>query len=251
LSSAVGATIRRATGTAYIGNDDTASAQPALSISSGAFYEGDSGKPKIPFTVSLNVPSASAVSAHWAATNVTTNAADVKVASGTVTIPAGALEAEVDVSTVADTVAEADETFQVTLSAPVGATIATPTGVETVRNDDPGTPANRAAIGDVSIVEGDNGTRSAQFVITLATPQAAAVSLHYATANGTATAGADYTARSGTVTIPAGAVVRVVSIPILGDTAVESNETFTLTLSSPSGTTITHAVGQGTIVDDD
>jgi hypothetical protein len=124
-------------------------------------------------------------------------------------------------------------------------------GVEIVRNDDPGRPADRVAIGSVAIDEGGSGTRTAQFAITLAAPQAGAVTVRFATADGTATAGIDYTARAGTVTIPAGAVVRVVSIPVIGDTVTEGDETFSLKLSSPAGTTITDATGQCTIRDDD
>jgi hypothetical protein len=125
------------------------------------------------------------------------------------------------------------------------------TGLEIVRNDDPGSPANRVSIGDVLITEGHSDARTAQFVITLAAPQTHTITLHFATANGTATAGSDYTARSGTVTIPQGAVAKVITIPILGDTAHEADETLSITLTNPSGTTISDAVGLGTIGNDD
>ncbi|HEX4491503.1 MAG TPA: Calx-beta domain-containing protein [Acidimicrobiia bacterium] len=248
LSKPVGAALGRATGTGYVATDDS---QVVLSISSGNYYEGDRGKPKIPFTVSIGTPSTDPVSVTWTVNNLTTSSSDVKLASGVATIPAGSLDTTVEVTTIADTVHESNESFDVTLANPVGATIGTGTGLEIVRDDDPGTPSNRAGIGDVQIVEGQNGTRAARFVVTLATAQANTVSMHYATADGTATAGADYRARSGTVTFPPAAVARVVSIPIVGDTVAEASELFTVTLSSPSGTTIADGTGRCTITDDD
>ena len=76
--------------------------------------------------------------------------------------------------------------------------------------------------------------------------------VNYATANGTATAGSDYTATSGTLTFAAGETTKTVSVPVLGDTSVESDETFTLTLSNPAGATLGAAASAtATIVNDD
>ena len=58
--------------------------------------------------------------------------------------------------------------------------------------------------------------------------------MNYATANGTATAGSDYTATSGTLTFNPGVTSQTISVPIINDTAVEGNETFTVTLSDPA-----------------
>ena len=73
----------------------------------------------------------------------------------------------------------------------------------------------------------------------------------YTTANGTATAGQDYTAKSGTVTFAAGETTKTVSVAVAGDTAVEPNETLTVTLSNPSGATIADGSAIGTITNDD
>jgi hypothetical protein len=64
------------------------------------------------------------------------------------------------------------------------------------------------------------------------------VTVNFATSNGTATAGSDYTARSGTVTFAAGETTKTVTVPITGDGAVEGNETFTISLAGASGATI-------------
>jgi hypothetical protein len=77
------------------------------------------------------------------------------------------------------------------------------------------------------------------------------VTVNYATANGSATAGTDYVAAAGTVTFAAGEVSKTIGIGVVGDSAVESDETFTVTLSSPSGATLSRTVATGTIANDD
>ena len=247
LSNPAGATIGRGTGTARIATDD---AQARVSISSGIVSEGDAGQRVVPFTVSLAAPSASPVTADWTVSHVTTTGADVVAGSGTVTIPAGALGAAVNVTTIGDTVVEPNEAFVVTLSNAVGASIETGTGVEYIRDDDPGS-AGRVAIGSAAIVEGQNGTRDAVFVVSLSEPHAATVTVNYATTPGSATAGTDYVSAAGTLTFAAGALTRLVTVPITGDSLDEAVETFTVTLSGASGATISLAVGTGSIVDDD
>lgn len=79
-----------------------------------------------------------------------------------------------------------------------------------------------------------------------------ALSINYATANGTATSSADYTNTSGTATFTAAETSKTISIPTVDDTLVEGNETFMITLSNPSaGATITTPTGTGTIIDND
>ena len=65
------------------------------------------------------------------------------------------------------------------------------------------------------------------------------------------TDGGDFTAVSGTVTIPPGATTQIVAVPIAGDTLIEPPESFTVTLSNPTGANVVDGVGQGTIVNDD
>src|SRR5204862_7228603 len=83
-----------------------------------------------------------------------------------------------------------------------------------------------------SVVE-NQGT--ATITVTRTNGSAGSVSVNYATSNGTATAGSDYTATSGTLTFAAGETSKTFTVPIINDTAVENAETFTLTLSSPTG----------------
>lgn len=80
---------------------------------------------------------------------------------------------------------------------------------------------------------------------------AGSITVNYATADGTATAGSDYTAASGTLNFASGEASKTVTVPILDDSLYENNETFTLNLSSPSSGTIGASTATVTINDDD
>lgn len=108
-----------------------------------------------------------------------------------------------------------------------------------------------AAITDVSVIEGDSGTRAATFTASISNPAAGPLSLDYATAEGTATAGTDFQSRSGIVTFQPGETSKQVVVPAIGDTLEEPDETFSVTLSNPAGVTIAKAQGAGTILDDE
>lgn len=115
--------------------------------------------------------------------------------------------------------------------------------------------AATVSINDVSITEGDAGTSVLTFTVTRS-DASGAFSVDYATANGTATAGSDYTATSGTLSFTAGgALTQTISVTITGDTVTEGNESFTVGLSNlvnSSGTAaISDASGTGTITNDD
>ena len=129
-----------------------------------------------------------------------------------------------------------------------------------VADDTPGTlnagqsfPAltPRVRVGDVSVSEGDAGTKLLNFTVSrVGTGEA--FSVNFATANGTATAGSDYVATSGTLSFGAGEASKVVSVTINGDTVAEANETLFLNLSSPTGpAVISDGQGLGTITNDD
>ena len=115
----------------------------------------------------------------------------------------------------------------------------------------PAPPLPSLTIDDVTVTEGNGGTTPAVFTVHLSAASATAVTVSYATAGGTATSGADFTATSGTLTIAAGALTGTITVPVVGDLLNEANETFTVTLSGASGATIADAVGVGTIVNDD
>ena len=97
----------------------------------------------------------------------------------------------------------------------------------------------------------DEGAVNQTVAVFLSSAQSGAVTVNYATANGTATAGVDYTATSGTLTFAAGETVKAISIPILADTLDEDAETILVNISSASSGTIVDTQATVTIIDDD
>jgi len=119
-------------------------------------------------------------------------------------------------------------------------------------NIDEGCPVvSSISIGNASIVEGNKGQSKMVFTVALNQASAQKITVSYATNNGTATAGSDYGANSGSLTFKAGITTQSISVAIKGDKVNEPNETFTVNLSTPTNAQISSAVGTGTIINDD
>ncbi len=247
LGTATRATIADGTGIGTIVNDDMA--PPALTISDAQVTEGDVGTKQMLFTVSLSRAATSAVSVTYATQNGTAAAGSDFVANtGTLSFAAGEVSKTIAVTINGDTAVEADESFNLLLSGVTGATIADGTGVGTIRNDD--VPPS-LTITDAQVTEGDGGTKQLVFTVALSRAATSAVSVGYATQNGTAVAGSDYLGATGTLSFAAGEVSKTIAITINGDTAVEADESFNLLLSGATGVTIADGTGLGTILNDD
>jgi len=147
-------------------------------------------------------------------------------------------------------VAEVEPAVVVNLSAPVGAAIADGQGRATIADDD---PVPQIAIDDLRFVEGSSGaTTNAVLTVRLSAPSGRSVTVKYATADGTAAAPADYTAKAlTTLTIAAGKTTGTISIPVKGDATAEADEAFTVNLSAPTNATIADSQAVVTIVNDD
>jgi hypothetical protein len=234
-----------ATGT--ILNDD----QPSLSINDVSVNEGNAGTTNATFTVSLSQPAgAGGVSFDIATADGTATAGvDYSVSSLTgQTIPAGSSSYTFTVLVNGDTLSEPNETFFVNVSNVASAAVSDAQGQGTIVNDDT-LPA--LSINDVSVNEGNSGTTTLTFTVSLSAASGQTVSVNYSTADGTAIAGSDYVARSGTLTFAPGVTAQGVAVTVNGDTAVEPNETFTVGLSGASNASIARATGTGTISNDD
>src|SRR5690606_9081638 len=164
------------------------------------------------------------------------------------TIPAGATSYTFTVLVNGDTLHEADETFFVNVTNVTGATVADGQGTGTIVNDE---PAPTLSIADVSAAEGDAGTTTAVFTVTLSGASVQTVSVNYATADGTAQAGSDYVGASGTLIFAPGTASQTLVITINGDLVTEADETFVVNLASAANATILDGSGQGTITNDD
>jgi hypothetical protein len=232
-------------GTATIQDDDPA---PSLSIASASTSEGSGGVKSLSFAVSLSTVSGRATTVSYATSDGTALAgSDYGAANGTLTIPAGNPTGTIAVPLVTDRIFEPDETLTLTLSSPSGATLGAPVAVGTIVNDD----AAGLSVNDVSVKEGQSGTTPLTFTVTLSPTSAGVVTVDYATVNGTAVAGSDYTGTSGTLTFPAGTAAQTVTVPVLGDFQPEPSETFLLRLSNAAGSAIASPDGTGTIQTDD
>ena len=246
LSGAVNATIEGAEGTGTIIDDDEP-APPTLSINDATVTEGDDAEAV--FTVTLSAFSADTVTVGYATANGTaTEGDDYTGATGTVTIAPNQQTGTIRVAVLNDTEVESSETFTVTLSGATNATILDGEGVGTITDDDE-PPLPTLSINDAPVTEGDDA--EAVFTVTLSAFSADTVTVDYATANGTATEGDDYTGATGTVTIAPNQQTGTIRVPVLNDTEVESSETFTVTLSGATNATILDGEGVGTITDDD
>jgi Calx-beta domain-containing protein len=246
LSSPVNATIADGSGSGSILNDE---AQPVVSVDNVSVTEGDAGTSTLSFVVTLSHAGLVDATVQWATADGTASApGDYTAASGTVTILAGNVSGPVDVTVKGDTLFELDETVQVNLSNPLGALPGDELGVGTIENDD---VAPTVSISDASVVEGDAGTKTATFDVTLSTASGTAASVSWATANGSALAGADYETNTGLVSFAAGDVSESVEVAVDGDTTDEPDETYAVSLFGPAGATIADGDGTGTIVDND
>jgi predicted extracellular nuclease len=225
-----------------------------LSIGDVRVTEGNSGTTNAVFTVSLSKASASAVTFNFATANGTATAGSDYTATTLAgqSIAAGTLTKTISVPVIGDTVGEADEVFYGNLSAVSGATPVDVQGDATIVNDDAITPPT-LTINDVSVSEGNSGTTTATFTVSLSPASANTVGFDIATADGTALAGSDYVANAlAGQTIAAGQTSKTFSVNVLGDVAVEPNETFVANLSNPTGgAVIGDAQGIGTINNDD
>ena len=108
----------------------------------------------------------------------------------------------------------------------------------------PGGP--QLSVADAEATEGEDA--ALQFAVTLSEAASGTVTVDYATADGTATGGDDYTATSGSLTFEPGDTEKTIAVPIADDTVEDGRETVTLTLSNPVGATIDDGEATGAIL---
>src|SRR6185369_14022926 len=218
LSNAVNATIADDQGVGTIQNDD---AVPSLVIDDVTVTEGNAGTVNADFTVTLSAASGQTVTVDYATANGTAVAPGDYTARATTTLvfTPGQTTKTISVVVNGDTLNEADETFVVNLSNAVNAAIADNQGVGTILNDE---GVALLSISDVTVTEGNAGTVNADFTVTLSAASGQTVTVDYATANGSAVAPGDYTARATTtLTFTPGQTTKTISVVVNGDTLNE------------------------------
>ncbi len=219
---------------------------PIPTLANASVFEGNSGLTDLVFEATLNAPHP-AVTFNYRTVADTANTTDYDAASGSKLFPANstttATKVPITVKVKGDLLDEVDETLKLELLNNNDIVVRTATG--TIRNDDSN---SKMSISDASAEE--PGTMT--FTVTLSAASAREVRVDWATADGTATAGADYTAGAGGLTFAPGELTQSIAVAVLGDSTTEENETLKVNLSNPSGIPANNVLdgqGDGTIVD--
>jgi hypothetical protein len=206
--------------------------RPSVSVGDVMVTEGNAGTTDAQFLVSLSNASVETISVNYATVEGTaSSASDFTAASGTLTFAPLSTSALVKVKVKGDYQIESDEAFALNISSPVSASVSRAQGTATIANDDaPG----RFQLGSPTyqVAEGGGG-----FVITVnrVSGLTGTTTINYATADGTATAGSDYTSTSGTLTFDEGESSKTVNVPVADDSASEPDETIHLSLGGATG----------------
>jgi hypothetical protein len=162
-----------------------------------------------------------------------------------ITIPAGQVHAVINLRVYSYSAPETyNETMFMQLIQPSGVILGRSLGAGILLPDDESSTAQQLYVGDAGVVPSRTGTEYAEVVVVLANPATSPVTFSYATSNGTALAGVDYTAASGTGTIGVGNNAAYVQVPILLSSITgHATKTLNVTISNASGATINRAAG--------
>jgi CSLREA domain-containing protein len=234
--------------------DDDAGTLPGMSIDDASLTEGNSGTTNLRFTVRLSNSSSTIVTVPFSVLNGSAKLNEDYNPSTTpspLVFQVGTTVQTITVPIAGETVAEPDETFQVNLGIPLGATISDGQATGTIINDDG--PPPTISIADASVAEGNSGPANLEFVVSLNKASTGQITVDYATSNGTATATAagDFDPATGTLIFAAGQTQQKIMVVINGDTINEPNETFFANLTNPRNAVLADGQAIGTITNDD
>jgi hypothetical protein len=263
LSNPVNATLTGFVGLATILNDDTGPPPAGAIVSlSPAWFDGTeallSGGRQ--FVVSRTGDTTGSSSVAWAVTGTggsPANAADFAggvLPSGVLTFAAGETSKTILVVGSNDTTVEPDESFALTISNPVNATLGNTSTTSIIRNDDFSSPPT-INLG-TTLTSGLEGGAGVDFIVNRTGAVGGASTVNYAVAGSGASpaGGSDFLGGvlpSGTISFAAGETTKTIHIGFANDTTAEPDETFSFVLSSPTGATLGGATGTGTILNDD
>jgi hypothetical protein len=219
-----------------------------FTIDDANIVEGNLGSQNAVVTVRLTEPHGNSVSVSYNTVDGTAVAgSDYTAVSGTLTFTKNEMSKSILVPIKGDRVVEFDEYFTVRLSNAKAAKIADGTAFVSIADDEP-----RIHVNDTFVQEGDVGSSTGEFTVSMAAPYDLPVTINFATADGTATADSDYTAASGTVTIAPGQTSQTIPVAVIGDQIGEPTETFVVKLStSDSYAQVNRDTGVATIADNE
>lgn len=221
-----------------------------FSINDATITEGNSGSQTLTFSVSRTAAT-DVASVDFNISNDTAIAGSdytAGIANGTLNFSVGESTKTITVDIIGDSKNEATETFFVNLSnLSPGNTLIKAQAIGVILNDD---PIPSLSINDASITEGNSAT-TIDFTVSLSAPSDQLIAVNYSTVNGSASSGSDYTATSGSLFFLPGETTKTITVPVLGETLNESNETVLVNLTGAFNASISDSQGTGTLVNDD
>ncbi len=219
--------------------DDEGAPLARMNPTTYAVDEPASGSTPVNLTITVPYTSEANISVDYATANDTArDGADYTAAVGTATILAGTTSINVPVAVLANAYYSGSQAFTFAISGP---SATTPASATVTITDDETSPLARLSSTTYSATEPSSGSTPANLTITLPYTSETNISVDYATANGSANAGADYTAAAGTATITTGNASVNVPVSILANGYYSGSQTFSFTISGPASTTPTSA----------
>jgi hypothetical protein len=190
----------------------------------------------------------------FATSDVTATAGvDYTATSGTLTFAPGQLTRTISVPVFNDNLYEgSNETFNITLSNVSGNAILTSPSAAVVTIQENDQKPTMSFSGSPSVIEGNSSTTNLNFTVVLSNPSVQTITVDYTTMDGTAVAGSDYVATSGSLSFTPGTTSKTVTVVVNGDTIDEPDEVFSLVLSNATNIIyLSQSFSDATIVDDD
>ncbi len=241
LSGASDATIGTASATGTIVNSNLPHVATVSDASASTPPVGTTANEA--FTVTLSNASDLTVTLQYATADITAKAGvDYVNTTGSLTFAPGQTTQTINVPILGQSVNKPNLTFALNLTSPQNATIGRAQGIGTIVSSvaEPSATITGTTVNDTAM--------TAPFTVTLSAASGQTITISYATQDGTAIAGTDYTATSGTLTFAPGVTSQTVNVPISKDTAFgPPSKTFTVVLSNPMNATIQTASATATI----
>ena len=235
LGTPTNATLGATTTHTYTITDDDAAPTVAFATASSS---GGESTTSVNLTVNLSAASGKAVSVPFSvnvSSTATGGGTDYTIAASPLTFNAGETTKNISITVNNDATDENNETIIVNLGTPTNATLgATTTHTYTITDDD----AAPTVAFSTSSSSGNETVTPANIAVTLSSASGLTVSVNYSVTGGTATSGTDYSLSAGTLTFNPSETTKNISITIIDDGVVETNETIIVGLNTPSNATL-------------
>jgi hypothetical protein len=248
LASATNAIIGDGQGQGTILNDD-ATPTVSLSVNDVSVNEGNSGTTDAVFTVTMSGPATKVVTADvFVFGETASEVTDFQNVSPKLTFAPGQTLQTFAVPVIGDNIFEGNERFRVELRNQVNALIGDGIGFGTILDDE---TQPSLSINDITVIEGDSGRTDANFTVSLSGLSSNTVDFGFNVVSGSAVESEDFGGVGGANGIPPGFTSRTITVPIIGDTITEGDETFFVNISNVTNATIADGQGVGTIKDNE